>query len=109
MKNYEENYWAKRAGQYNKTSWVKDVKFMDAFLRMLPQKTFNSILEIGIGTGAVAEKVAQNIGPLIGIDISKEMIAQINHPNITTMVGDAHKLEFDNNTFDLIYMRNVIH
>ena len=109
MKNYEENYWAKRAGQYNKTSWVKDEDFMDAFLGMLPKQTFNSILEIGIGTGVVAEKVVNNFGPLIGIDISKEMITQINHPNITAIVGDAHKLEFDNYSFDLIYMRNVIH
>ena len=109
MKNYEENYWAKRAGQYNETSWVKDEDFIDAFLGMLPKQTFNSILEIGIGTGAVAEKVVNNFGPLIGIDISKEMITQINHPNITAIVGDAHKLEFDNYSFDLIYMRNVIH
>ena len=109
MKNYEENYWAERAGKYNKTSWVKNVGFIDSFLGMLPDKPFNSILEVGIGTGAIAEKVAENVGPLIGIDISKEMISNINHPNITAMIGDAHKLEFDNNTFDLIYMRNVIH
>ena len=103
MKNYEENYWAKRADQYDKTNWVKNGAFINMFLGMLPSKSFNSILEVGIGTGAVAEKVAENIGPLIGIDISKEMISKINHPNITAMVGDAHKLEFDNNTFDLIY------
>ena len=109
MKNYIENYWAKRAERYNKTSWVKDEEFINAFLKMLPKKTFNSILEVGIGTGAVAEKVVENIGPLIGIDISKEMISKINHQNITAMVGDAHNLEFNNNTFDLIYMRNVIH
>ena len=109
MKNYAENYWAQRADQYNKSSWVKDEDFIDIFLRMLPMQTFNSILEVGIGTGALAEKVVENIGPLIGIDISKEMIAKINHPNITALIGDAHKLEFDNHTFDLIYMRNVIH
>ena len=109
MKNYAENYWAQRAGQYNKSSWVQDEDFIDTFLKMLPMQTFNSILEVGIGTGAVAEKVAENIGPLIGIDISKEMISKINHPNITAIVGDVHKLAFDNNTFDLIYMRNVIH
>ena len=109
MKNYEEKYWAKRADKYNKISWVKNEDLIDAFLGMLPGKIFNSILEVGIGTGAVAEKVADNIGPLIGIDISEEMISNINHPNITAMVGDVHKLKFDNNTFDLIYMRNVIH
>ena len=109
MRNFEKNYWAKRADQYNKTSWVKNEDFIDTFLEMLPDKTFNSILEVGVGTGAVAEKVAENIGPLIGIDISKEMISKINHPNITAIVGDAHNLEFDNNTFDLIYIRNVLH
>ena len=53
MKDYEENYWAKRVGQYNKTSWVKNEDFIDAFLGMLPRKSFDSILEVGIGTGAV--------------------------------------------------------
>ena len=109
MKNYKEEYWTERAGKYDKTSWVKDEDFIDAFVGMLPSKNFDLILEVGIGTGAVAEKVAENFGSLIGIDISKEMISKINHSNITAIIGDAHKLEFDNNTFDLIYMRNVIH
>ena len=30
MKNYEENYWAKRAVQYNKISWVKNEDLIDA-------------------------------------------------------------------------------
>ena len=109
MKNYEEKYWANRAGQYNKTSWVENEDFIDAFLDILPSKSFDSILEVGIGTGAVANKVSERIGPLTGIDISKEMIAKIENPNISAAVGDAHNLKFENNIFDLIYMRNVIH
>ena len=109
MKEYKENYWVKRARHYNKTNWVKNEDCIAAFLKMLPDYAFRSILEIGIGTGVVAETVVKNIGPLIGIDISNEMISNINNPNINAMIGDAHKLGFDNNTFDLIYMRNVIH
>ena len=109
MKNYEEKYWANRAGQYNKTSWVENEDFIDAFLEMLPRKSFDSILEVGIGTGAVAIKVSERIGPLTGIDISKEMIAKIENLNISAAIGDAHNLKFENNIFDLIYMRNVIH
>ncbi|MBT5386575.1 MAG: hypothetical protein HOL09_06725, partial [Candidatus Marinimicrobia bacterium] len=71
MKGYSEKYWADRAGQYNKTSWVKNEDFIDAYLEMLPRKSFDSILEVGIGTGAVANKVSERIGPLTGIDISK--------------------------------------
>lgn len=109
MKKYNEKYWAKRSSQYNKTNWVKNEELIDVFLNMLPDNSFDEILEIGIGTGAVAEVVAKKYGKLIGIDISKEMIEKINNPLISKFVGDAHKLEFDKNKFNLIYMRNVIH
>ena len=49
MKGYSENYWAKRAGQYNKTNWVKNEDFIDSFLNMLPRTNFETILEVGIG------------------------------------------------------------
>ena len=109
MKGYSENYWAKRAKQYNKTNWVKNENFMVRFLGMLPDKKYEPILEVGIGTGAVAEKVCEKIGPLTGIDISKEMISQIDHPKITPILGNAHCLPFDDSYFKLILMRNVIH
>ena len=109
MKGYSENYWAKRAKQYNKTNWVKNENFMVRFLGMLPDKKYEPILEVGIGTGAVAEKVCEKIGPLTGIDISKEMISQIDHPGITPILGNAHSLPFDDSYFKLILMRNVIH
>ena len=83
MKRYSENYWAKRAGQYNKINWVKNEDFIDSFLNMLPRNNFETILEVGIGTGAVANKVSEIIGHLTGIDISKEMIAKIENPNIS--------------------------
>jgi len=109
MKGYSENYWAKRAKQYNKTNWVKNENFMVRFLGMLPDKKYEPILEVGIGTGAVAEKVCEKIGPLTGIDISEEMISQIDHPEITPILGNAHSLPFDDSYFKLILMRNVIH
>ena len=70
MKGYSENYWAKRAKQYNKINWVKNNSFIDAFIGMIPNKDYPNILEVGIGTGAVAEKVSERIGPLTGIDIN---------------------------------------
>ena len=109
MKRYEEKYWAERVGDYNKTDWVKNGKFIDSFLRMLPNQKFVSILEVGIGTGAVAEKMVEKLGHLRGIDISPDMISKIDNPKISAIIGDAQKLNFENNTFDLIYMRNVIH
>ena len=82
MKRYEKKYWAERVGDYNKTDWVKNEKFIDSFLRMLPNQKFVSILEVGIGTGAVAEKMVEKLGHLRGIDISPDMISKIDNPKI---------------------------
>ena len=62
MEHYKEKYWAKRAGDYNKTEWVKNEKFINSYLSMLPDQAFKTILEVGIGTGAVAEKMVEKFG-----------------------------------------------
>ena len=53
--------------------------------------------------------MVEKFGNIKGIDISRDMISKIKNPKIDAMVGDVHKLEFINEVFDLIYMRNVIH
>jgi len=109
MKGYSKNYWLKRSEKYNKTNWVNDQKYFDAYLGLLPQKQFDSILEVGIGTGAVANVVSERVGSLIGIDFSAEMISKIDHPGIDARLADAHALPFQDDSFELIYMRNVVH
>ena len=37
------------------------------------------------------------------------MISNINHPDIELILADVRALPFDSETFDLIYMRNVLH
>jgi len=109
MKEYEEKYWASRSKQYNSTNWVKNTSFMNAFLSLLPQYNFQNILEIGIGTGVVALEMINRVQKITGIDISQEMIDKINHDGITPIVANAHNLPFEDESFELIYMRNVIH
>ena len=109
MKKYSNKYWANRAEKYDRTNWVKNEDFMDVFTSMLPENNFKKILEVGIGTGAVAKIISKRIGPLTGIDISAEMISNINHPDIELILANVQALPFDSETFDLIYMRNVLH
>ena len=109
MKGFSKKYWAKRAEKYDRINWVKNEEFLDTYLNMLPEKVFKKILEVGIGTGALGKIISDRIGSLIGIDISKEMISNIDHPNIEAILADVKSLPFNSETFDLIYMRNVLH
>ncbi len=110
MKGYGKNYWAQRAKQYNQTNWVKNETLLEAYLSLIQDyDNLEQVLEVGIGTGVVAKEMVERVPCVTGIDISKEMVDAISHPSIDASIGDAHNLPFEDQIFDLIYMRNVIH
>lgn len=67
-----------------------------------------SVLDIATGTGIVprfaAKKIGKN-GKIVGIDINKGMLAVAAHlsiPHTELLFGDATKLEFDDELFDVV-------
>ena len=66
-----------------------------------------SVLEIGVGTGRLAMKVAPNCGRFVGIDISPKTIQRatenlVLHRNIELICDDFMSFVFDEQ-FDIIY------
>jgi len=67
------------------------------------------ILEVGSGRGGGASYVARYLSPskLIGVDYSKNAVVLANSfhqfSNLQFVEGDAEKLPFDDNTFDVVY------
>ena len=77
------------------------------FLGALELSKYKSVLEIGIGTGRLAVKVAPFCLRLTGIDISPKTIERAKHnlkeySNISFICNDFNSYEFDE-TFDVIY------
>ena len=77
------------------------------FIESMQLDKTKSVLEIGVGTGRLAIKVAPNCKRLVGIDISPKTIARANenlssHPNIELICGDFKSFSFDEQ-FDIIY------
>lgn len=77
-----------------------------------------SVLDVGCGHGSISLDVAQAIQPgkLVGIDISSASVEisttlaeEHQVSNVDFKVMDAHKLDFDDNTFDLVYSYTVAH
>lgn len=71
-------------------------------------------LDIGTGRGQFAIYLARLGFAVTGIDLSDKMIFHasknaIKHNlDIALQTGDAEKLEFDNNTFDVVVSRNLL-
>ncbi len=77
------------------------------FLEAMELATNKNVLEIGIGTGRIAAKVAPHCAHLTGIDISPKTIERAKenlkeHTNISFICGDFCSHEFAE-TFDIIY------
>ncbi len=77
------------------------------FIESMQLDKTKSVLEIGVGTGRLAIKVAPNCKRLVGIDISPKTIERAfenlsSYPNIALVCGDFMSFEFDEQ-FDIIY------
>ncbi len=81
----------------------------------LPRRPHQKILEIGVGPGSTLELYPPH-NDIIGIDISASMIeraqkkaATLNNGNsFTFLVMDANRLDFPDNTFDVVMAAYVI-
>lgn len=82
-----------------------------AIIDAVPKKAF-SILDIGCGSGWVAEHFLKKGKQIISSDISitnpLKVLAKFPHKNHAGIVCDAFNLPFKNNTFDCIIASEVI-
>jgi ubiquinone/menaquinone biosynthesis C-methylase UbiE len=73
------------------------------------------VLDLGTGTGAVAERAAQVVGPqgqVVGVDLSPDMLALAQRrmaagglTNVRLREGRAESLPAEDATFDVVLLR----
>ncbi|MEA2596952.1 MAG: hypothetical protein QOF01_3421 [Thermomicrobiales bacterium] len=68
-------------------------------------------LDVGCGTGQLAERIADAGYPVVGLDPSPGMLRQLRQrrPDIPAVVGDGAALPFPDGTFALTYCVAVLH
>jgi ubiquinone/menaquinone biosynthesis C-methylase UbiE len=73
------------------------------------------VLELGCGPGTAASGFSEAVGVeglVVGVDCDPKMIQQANsdskqHINIAQLVGDAHRLPFEEAMFDRVYAKRL--
>lgn len=73
------------------------------------------VLDIGTGAGYTAIALAPFVKKVIAVDVDSKILASCNenvkrskHKNITIEKADAHKLHFQNKSFDLVTSRFLL-
>lgn len=82
------------------------------FLEFVQIQPNEQVLEIGSGLGIIAHRIAEAhpSTTVRGLEYAPEQIAGCPQglPNLTFQQGDAHRIPFDNGTFDVVYGRYIL-
>jgi SAM-dependent methyltransferase len=102
-----------RAAEYYDRTRVTDPEALAETLDLLERELAGRgrILEIGVGTGALAVPLAGRGQDLVGVDVSTAMLAQLRTKaaTIPIVAADARALPFRDDTFGAAYARWVLH
>ena len=115
-----------RASEYfsrNAASWdeirslhAPDEAVEKALKQMVGAAPFQSMLDLGTGTGRLLELFAPQFVRGVGVDMSREMLAiaranfdRANLTNVQVRHGDVYAPPVDRESFDLITIHQVLH
>lgn len=81
------------------------------FVERIRPRPNESLLDVGCGTGMSRQIYRTSVGRYTGIDISPNAVAtaRAQFPNDHWYVGDACRLPFADQTFDLVVFSSVLH
>lgn len=87
----------------------------DEVLNFLP-KSANRALDAGCGSGILVLQLAEHVNYVVGLDISRSMIALAKKhqadrstENVDFVVADLEHLPFDEGSFDFVASNNALH
>ncbi len=104
-----QRYWNIRAANYDKLFWVKDRNYLDAVVEASDLHKSHLVLDVGSGSGAVANKIKKHVKHVVAVDISHSMLQNGNWEGISVIKWDIGDSIFVGNLFDRIIARMVFH
>jgi ubiquinone/menaquinone biosynthesis C-methylase UbiE len=110
----QETAWKQRSVGYGRLDWVRKNDFIQRMVEFCEPQPDWKALDVGTGPGIIAAALKEHVARVVGIDLSPEMVSRAmeQHRGSARMsfaVGDAEKLEFLDETFDLATSRMVFH
>lgn len=106
----------KRADVYDNHVWARE--WCMQLLEFCPPGRGEKILDLGCGSGNIAFRIAEQVGPagcILGVDIARRMLAFCNEKlenypftNLVFEYGDAEQLAYPPNSFDRIYASGIL-
>jgi ubiquinone/menaquinone biosynthesis C-methylase UbiE len=100
-------YWDKHSGSYDRQMAFMERKLFGDSRQWVCRRAVGDVLEVGVGTGLNLDCYPDDVS-ITGIDLSPAMLeharrrAAASGRKVALQVGDAHRLEFPDASFDTV-------
>jgi len=113
MSKKDDNFWGTRSGKYNELEWVQHQEFLNLIVEEARLDRQNKVLDVGTGTGIVAQTIAPLVRSVMAVDSSDDMLKIAKErkiKNIDYLKIDAVNMELlFENTYDRVFCRYILH
>jgi len=118
--NHIKEFWSNNATKYKKSHWVSwgDKNLIDLEVQVISDSIVDGddVLDVGCSNGHATLRHIDRVNSIVGIDYSEQMIenALVNKEELdrcdksTFKVGNAVDIEFDDESFDVVYTTRVL-
>ena len=108
-----QDYWGQRAKRYDRLRWANDSNYIGMILSSVAFDRWDSVLDVGTGTGIMARAVSPFVYIVFGLDNSKRMLRRAKRANscknIFYVEGDIRDVKTPDFSFNKIIARSVFH
>jgi ArsR family transcriptional regulator len=113
-----QRYFAANASEWDtiRALHVAEDAVESAMREAIGARPFDSLLDLGTGTGRLLELFAPLYARAVGMDASADMLAvaranldRAGIANAQVRLGDIHNLPFGRNSFDVVTIHQVLH
>ena len=113
-----QDYFGRQAAQWDRIRRLHTADEMveAAIRKLLLERPFRSLLDLGTGTGRILEMFSPDIERGLGIDLSHDMLAfarsRLDHAgikNCSVRQGDIFDLAVPRDSFDAVIIHQVLH
>jgi ubiquinone/menaquinone biosynthesis C-methylase UbiE len=117
-KNVEavQSFFERHAQAYAESQTHKHGEDLVRLVELVPFQPDDRVLDVATGPGHVAFTLAPFVRHVIGLDVTAKMGEQFereaserNIQNVSFILGDVHRLPFEENTFDHVTCRRAAH
>src|SRR5690242_4447826 len=104
------------AGRYSRSTFHSSSALLQEVLDLTEPEPGDLVLDVATGTGNTALALAPHVRRVVGLDLTREMLdearrvaAKRNVVNVDWVIGDAARLPFGDDTFDIYVVRAAPH